>query len=70
MRSPEGVRYASTEWWEGSREVDSTERWPSGRRRQPGKLVYEVTCIEGSNPSLSAIVTTLVETLIYRHFRL
>ncbi len=32
-----------------------TERWPSGRRRQPGKLVYGVTCIEGSNPSLSAI---------------
>ena len=38
-----------------SGDIRGKERWPSGRRRTPGKRVYEQTRIEGSNPSLSAI---------------
>ncbi len=37
-------------------ELESTERWLSGRRRPPGKRVHWVTGVEGSNPSLSAIL--------------
>ena len=33
------------------------ERWPSGRRRAPGKCVYEVIRIEGSNPLLLGTVS-------------
>src|SRR5665648_800725 len=32
------------------------ERWLSGRRRPPGKRVHWATGVEGSNPSLSAII--------------
>lgn len=32
------------------------ERWLSGRRRPPGKRVHWATGVEGSNPSLSAIL--------------
>lgn len=30
------------------------ERWLSGRKRQPAKLLHGLNCVEGSNPSLSA----------------
>jgi hypothetical protein len=31
-------------------------RWPSGRRRSPAKGVYPLNGIEGSTPSLTAII--------------
>ena len=33
-----------------------TVRWPSGRRRSPAKGVYPLNGIEGSTPSLTAII--------------
>ena len=33
------------------------EKWPSGWRRHPAKVLGGVICLEGSNPSFSAILT-------------
>ena len=41
------------------------ERWPSGRRRTPGKRVFRYRGIEGSNPFLSAKKVHLVCIFFY-----
>ena len=31
------------------------EKWPSGLRRHPAKVLYGVTCTVGSNPTFSEL---------------
>ena len=39
---------------------DMMEKWPRGRRRSPAKGVYGLSRIEGSNPSFSAIILSVM----------